>query len=184
MADRKFFRTTFRGFSKADVLEHIDTLRAQQQEELKEMQEQVDQAKEESAAARAEADAVIALPAEQLAELESLREKVAAYEKETAELKQQLEQCNQTLAALWAQQEQMQQCIAAAEAFAADVHTLSDQLAQRVTGYVVAPVYTGIPAPETPAEKSAETIEEMVDEVPVDPETTDNAKSTMADWLY
>ena len=54
MAERKYFRTTFRGFSKEDVLTHIDTLRAQQQEELKGMQEQLELAQQQSAAARAE----------------------------------------------------------------------------------------------------------------------------------
>lgn len=176
MADRKFFRTTFRGFSKADVLEHIDTLRAQQQEELKEMQGQVAQAQEQCEAARAEAAAVAALPAEQLAELEELRVKVAAYEQEIAQLKAQLEESDQTRSALWQQQSHLQQCVEQAEAFAADVQALSDQLAVRVGAYV------GKPAAETPAVPTPETVDEAP--VPAAPEETASPKTEMADWLY
>ncbi len=175
MAERKFFRTTFRGFSKEDVLAHIDTLRAQQQEELNSMQEQVELAQQESAAARAEADAVIALPAEQLAELEQLREAVASYEKETAQLKHDLEESNRALAALWEQQNHLQAYITRADELIADAGALSAQLVARFEQY-------GQPAQPVPAvveteEPAPETQEDVTDSQPV-------ARSNMEDWLY
>ena len=178
MAERKFFRTTFRGFSKEDVLSHIDTLRAQQQEELKDMQEQVEQAKQESAAARAEADAVIALPSEQLAELEQLREAVASYEKETAQLKHDLDESNRALAALWEQQNHLQAYITRADELIADTQAISAQLADRLAAYS-APVAETLPDEDVTAEDvSAENEQEDVkDSQPV-------AKRNMDNWLY
>lgn len=177
MAQRKFFRTTFRGFSKEDVLAHIDTLHAKQQEELNEMKAQVELAQEQSAAARAEADAVIALPAEQMAELEKLRQAVAAYELETQQLKKQLEESNQAVAALWEQQRHLQEYIAHADAFIADAQALSEQLAARVKAYGEQPITaldTANPAPAV--EESADTPDESTDKPA--------AKTAMADWLY
>ena len=175
MAERKFFRTTFRGFSKEDVLAHIDTLRAQQQEELQDMQEQVELAKQESAAARAEADAVIALPAEQLAELEQLREAVASYEQETAQLKHDLEESNRALAALWEQQNHLQAYITRADELIADAGAISAQLAARFEQYGQTAV--AAPAAAKAEETEPETNEDVTDSPP-------GARSNMADWLY
>ena len=171
MADRKFFRTSFRGFSKEDVLNHIDSLHAQQQEELKQMQAQVELAQEESAAARAEADAVIALPAEQLAELEHLREAVAAYTVEVAQLKQQIAENDRMTVAMLEQQRRLQKCLDDAQAFAAQVMSMSDTLAAQVAQYRLISAEENAPAEEdavpqeTPADSQAE-------------------KSAMADWLF
>ena len=182
MAERKFFRTTFRGFSKEDVLTHIDTLRAQQQEELQDMQKQIEQAKEERAAARAEADAVIALPAEQLAELTELRQAVVAYEKETEKLKHDLEESNRALAALWEQQNHLQAYIARADEVIADTRALSAQLAARFAAYgepaEAAPVVEeGTPVAEEVEETASAETEDVTDSQPV-------VRNNMADWLY
>ena len=182
MAERKFFRTTFRGFSKEDVLTHIDTLRAQQQEELKGMQEQLELAQQQSAAARADADAVIALPSEQLAELEQLREAVASYEKETAQLKHDLVESNRALAALWEQQNHLQAYISRADEVIADTQVISAQLVARLAAYGE-PAETAAPVVEAAA--PAETAEQ--DETTPEEGVTDSqpgAKRSMADWLY
>lgn len=181
MAERKFFRTTFRGFSKEDVLSHIDTLRAQQQEELNDMQQQVEQARQESAAARAQADAVIALPSEQLAELEQLREAVASYKKETAQLRHDLDESNRALAALWEQQNHLQAYIARADQLIADTQAISAQLADRLAAYG-APAAVEIPTPVETVEEEPMTEEETAEQAVTDSQPV--AKRNMADWLY
>lgn len=179
MAERKFFRTTFRGFSKKDVLAHIDTLHTQQQEKLKDMQQQVELAQQQSAAARAEADAVIALPAAQLAELEQLRQAVVSYEQETQALKKELEESNRALSALWEQQKYLQEHIARADEFIADAQAISAQLAARVQAYgvhpSVMPVASAPAAPQTAQETPAEKIDVKDSTAP---------KNGMADWLF
>ena len=178
MADRKFFRTSFRGFSKEDVLNHIDSLHAQQQEELKQMQEQVALAEEASAAARAEADAVIALPAEQLAELEQLREAVAAYTVEVAQLKQQIAENDREMVALLEQQRRLQGCLDDAQAFAAQAMSLSDTLAAQVADY--RRISAVQPTEETPAVVEADATAVSQEEPAVEPAE----KPAMADWLF
>ncbi len=187
MADRKFFRTAFRGFSREDVLNHIDTLHAEQQAELNDMQEQVKRAQEQCDAARAEAAAAASLPAEQLEELEQLRIKVAAYEQEIEELRRQAEECNQTLSAMWEQQRQLQQCVAAAQEFSADVYALSKDLYERTEAYTrqqfgeetVDALSEDVPTQETPAEEAAE------EKADAPAETASNASDgNMERWLF
>ncbi len=91
MSKRKFFRTSFRGFNRKDVLAHIEQLHDEQQQELERMQLVVVKARQKSEEVLAEARAIAQLPAEQLAELEQLREWVAQYEQQTAQLQQQQE---------------------------------------------------------------------------------------------
>lgn len=86
MSKRNFFRTSFRGFNKKDVLAHIEQLHDEQQNELERMQQVVDDARQKGEEALAEARAIAQLPAEQLAELERLRERVVEYEQQTAQL--------------------------------------------------------------------------------------------------
>ena len=178
MADRKFFRTSFRGFSKEDVLNHIDSLHAQQQEELKQMQAQVELAQEQSAAARAEADAVIALPAEQLAELEHLREAVAAYTVEVAQLKQQLAENDREMVAMLEQQRRLQQCLNEAQGFAAQAIAVSDTLADYADRYRRLSVSNEEPQPTPPAAS-----EEPSGEAEP-PAAEQAARPAMADWLF
>ena len=178
MADRKFFRTSFRGFSKEDVLNHIDSLHAQQQEELKQMQAQVELAQEESAAARAEADAVIALPAEQLAELEHLREAVAAYTGEVAQLKQQIAENDRMTVAMLEQQRRLQQCLEEARTFAAQAIAVSDTLA------VYAERYRHLSANSEGAEPAVvpAAAEELSEEA--EPPVEQVERPEMANWLF
>lgn len=89
MSKRNFFRTSFRGFNRKDVLAHIEQLHDEQQQEIAQMQQVVDDARERGEAALAEARAIAQLPAEQLAELEQLRERVAQYEQQVNALQEQ-----------------------------------------------------------------------------------------------
>ena len=55
MAESGFFRTSFRGFDKMDVLQYIDELQQRQKTELEDLQQRLAEAEEQAAQARNEA---------------------------------------------------------------------------------------------------------------------------------
>ena len=135
MGNHNFFRTGFRGFNKRDVLEHIDALHERQQDQLAEMQTQVDLANKRSEEARAEADAVIALPVQQLAELEHLRERVPTLERELADMRLRVSQQEMEVSMLAAQNADLADQLAKASAFSDDIAQLSAQWLSRMEEY-------------------------------------------------
>ncbi len=124
MSKRNFFRTSFRGFNRKDVLAHIEQLHDEQQQELAQMQQIVDDAREQGEAALAEARAIAQLPAEQLAELEQLRERVVQYEQQVNALQEQQTADREQIETLKAENETLSAQLQEAQTLLDGVRTL------------------------------------------------------------
>lgn len=189
MGNRKFFRRSFRGFHRRDVLTYIDNLRTEQQQEISDLQEQLNRALEHSGDAAAERESALSLQQEALqeqmeqlnrdraaeqAENEALRAKVTDYEAEIQQLHTQLDECNRSLAAMWEEQRQLQQSAQAAQEFLGDVRRLEKEWEERIEdcakirfGGEMSPSETS----EEPTEKTAE-------------ESAGESRPAMEQWLF
>ncbi len=173
MENRKFFRGSFNGFRRQDVLNYIDELRGEQQKELTAMQDQLSQMqqqREAEAEAIAEAfslreqvagfDSVRAEKAAVELENETLRGKVASCEQQIADLANKLEEANRSIAAMWEARRQLEQSMDVAKQFAEDMRVLGKELCENIEKHAAARFEGGelpqaAPAPAV-AEKSGE----------------------------
>ena len=102
MESRKFFRSAFRGFHRQDVLSYIDELRAEQQQELEDMQAHLKRAQEQHSTQTT-------VDAEAAAELARLQEEIARMRAQCDDEAVQTERLQAQNAALTGQVEQLQE---------------------------------------------------------------------------